>query len=166
MIKLFIAFLILALEISAEITETHQKRIYVDVCADLMHAGHVEFFKKARELGDYLIVGVLSDEDIASYKRVPILTLKERVIEVEACRYVDEVFSAPPLILTQEWIKNNRIDLVVHGDDFDPDSILYWYKVPISMGIFKTVPYSTGISTTEIINRIKERYCDCPEKTK
>lgn len=134
------------------------KRVYVDVCADLMHAGHVEFFKKSRELGGYLIVGVLSDEDIASYKRKPVLTLDERVAEVSACRYVDEVIAAPPLFLSEEWIKENRIDVVAHGDDFNPETILYWYRAPISMGIFKTVPYTKGISTTDIINRIVERH--------
>lgn len=156
---LFIIAMMPASVSQAESVSVRQRRVYVDVCADLMHAGHVEFFKKARELGDYLIVGVLSDEAIASYKRVPILTLEERVIEVKACRYVDEVFSSPPLILTKEWIENNQIDLVVHGDDFDPDTIEYWYKVPISMGIFKTVSYTQGISTTDIINRIRIRYC-------
>lgn len=136
------------------------KRVYVDVCADLMHAGHVAFFKNARALGDYLIVGVLSDDDIASYKRVPILTLEERVAEVQACRYVDEVIAAPPLILTEEWIREHRIDVVAHGDDFNPDTLLYWYGVPIRLGIFQTLPYTKGISTTDIIQRIRNRYCN------
>ena len=135
-----------------------QKRVYVDVCADLMHAGHIEFFKKAREFGDYLIVGVLSDEDIASYKRVPILTLDERVAEVQACRYVDEVIAAPPIILTKEWLEDHQIDFVVHGDDLSKDALMYWYQSSIDKGIFRTVSYTKGISTTDIINRIKERY--------
>lgn len=152
MVKKIVFLLICLFPICTEAT-----RVYVDVCADLMHAGQVEFFRKARTYGDYLIVGVLSDEDVASYKREPILTLPERVMEVQACRYVDEVIAAPPLRLTQEWIAEHQIDVVAHGDDFNPDSLYYWYKVPIEMGIFKTVPYTQGISTTEIIQRIKER---------
>lgn len=143
---------------AASAEEREPKRVYVDVCADLMHAGHIRFFQQAREFGDYLIVGVLADEDVASYKRVPILTLAERVAEVEACRYVDEVIAAPPIKLTKEWIEDHKIDVVVHGDDLDQELLKYWYDSSIQMGIFRTVPYTKGISTTEIINRIRERY--------
>jgi cytidyltransferase-like protein len=135
-------------------------RIYVDVVADLMHAGHVEFFKKAKAMGDYLIVGILSDADVASYKRAPILTLEERAAEVRACRYVDEVITAPPMRVSEEWLKENLIDFVVHGDDFDEKTMCWWYGVPMQMGIFRTVPYTKGISTTNIIKRITDRYLE------
>ncbi len=135
------------------------KRVYVDVCADLMHPGHIQFFKNAKAFGDYLIVGIHSDEVISSYKRVPILTLNERVTMVEACRYVDEVVPGAPLKITEEWIQKYQIDVVVHGDDTRPETLSYWYEVPIRMGIFKTVPYTPGISTTDILKRITERYC-------
>ena len=42
-------------------------RVYADMTADLFHAGHVEFLKKARALGDYMIVGLMSDEDITRW---------------------------------------------------------------------------------------------------
>lgn len=71
-------------------------RVYVDIVGDLFHAGHVEFFKKAKALGDYLIVGVLADEVVQGYKREPVLTLEERVKVIESCKYVDEVIVAPP----------------------------------------------------------------------
>lgn len=134
------------------------KRVYADIVGDLFHAGHVEFFKKAKECGDYLIIGILSDEDVESYKRVPILTLQERVAVISACRYVDEVIVAPPLRLTKEWIEEHGIDLVIHGDDFNPDMLINQYGVSIDMGIFKAVPYTPGISTTNIIQRIVDRY--------
>jgi glycerol-3-phosphate cytidylyltransferase-like family protein len=105
-----------------------------------------------------LIVGLHSDAVIASYKRVPILTLEERVAAVQACRYVDEVIPDAPLKITEEWIEKYQIDVVVHGDDISQENMLYWYEVPIRMGIFKTVPYTKGISTTEIIKRITDRY--------
>ena len=133
-------------------------RVYVDVVGDLMHAGHVQFFKKAKALGDYLIVGVNSDADAASYKRVPIMTLEERVATISGCRYVDETIAAPPLRVTKEWLEEHHIDLVVHGDDFDQGMLEYFYAAPIAMGIFKTVPYTQGISTSALIGRILERY--------
>ncbi len=71
-------------------------RVYVDMVGDLFHAGHVRLLAAAREHGDQLVVGVLSDETAAAYKRRPIMTLSERVAVVEACRHVDEVIPDAP----------------------------------------------------------------------
>ena len=46
-------------------------RVYADIVGDLFHAGHIEFLKKARGFGDYLIVGVIADENVEEYKRTP-----------------------------------------------------------------------------------------------
>ena len=130
-------------------------RVYVDMVADLFHYGHVEFLKKARAVGDYLLVGIHPDDVVASYKKGrPILTMEERVRSVAGCRYVDEVVPNAPLIVDRSWIKRHDIHLVVHGDDSSQEQLEYMYNVPISMGIFSTVPYVVGISTTEIIRRI------------
>jgi len=132
-------------------------RVYVDVVGDLFHAGHVEFFKQARAEGDYLIVGIHNDAAVESYKRTPYLTMEERKIPIEACRYVDEVILNAPVGVSKEWIRKYEIDLVIHGDDFSPESIDSQYRIPIEMGIFKTVSYTEGISTTDIINRVQSR---------
>ena len=124
--------------------------------ADLFHYGHVEFLKKARALGDYLLAGVCGDDVLVAYKRRPILTMEERVASVAGCRYVDEVLPNAPFIVDGAWIENHNINLVVHGDDYSPEQVDYFYKVPIEMGIFRIVPYTQGISTSEIIRRCKE----------
>ena len=130
-------------------------RVYVDMVADLFHFGHVEFLKKARALGDYLLVGIHADDIVASYKKGrPILTMEERVNSVAGCRYVDEVVPYAPLTVDRSWIDLHDIHLVVHGDDSSEEQLDYMYNVPIGMGIFRTVPYTAGISTTEIIRRI------------
>ena len=128
--------------------------------ADLFHFGHVNFLRKAREHGDYLLVGVHSDETVASYKRKPILTMDERVASVEGCRYVDEVIPDAPLSVERAWIEKYNIDLVMHGDDFSGDMEELCYETPIAMGIFRTVSYTPGISTTEIIKRCKNAEID------
>ena len=134
-------------------------RVYADISGDLFHAGHVAFLKQARAFGDELVVGVLADDDIETFKRAPILTLKERIAVIEACRYVDEIIPEPPLCASKEWLQQHQISVVVHGDDFDPEGPLAkaQYGPAMEMGIFVTVPYTNGISTTDIIERILER---------
>ena len=129
-------------------------RVYVDMVADLFHYGHAAFLERARAMGDRLIVGVHSDETVAGYKRTPIMTMEERIACVRACRFVDEVLPDAPLVVTRAWLEEHRIDLVVHGDDFDPATLDHLYGVPIKMGIFRTVAYTPGVSTTDIITRI------------
>jgi cytidyltransferase-like protein len=140
------------------VPEKRMTRVYVDVVGDLCHAGHIAFFKKAKSFGNYLIVGVLADEVVEEYKRTPVLSLEERVETIRACKYVDEVVVAPPLRLTEELVKQYKIDYVVHGDDFNKDLLEDQYGVALKLGIFRTVPYTKGISTTDIIERIVSRY--------
>ena len=130
-------------------------RVYVDMVADLFHYGHIAFLKKARALGVYLLVGIHADDVLVSYKKgKPILTMEERVDSVAGCRHVDEVLPNAPFIIDRAWIEKHDIRLVVRGDDFSQDQLEYFYKVPIEMGIFRTVPYTPGISTSEIIRRV------------
>ncbi len=131
-------------------------RVYVDMVADLFHYGHANFLKQARKFGDHLIVGIHSDETVEEYKRTPIMTMKERVSAVASCRYVDEVIPDAPLVVDQVWIDAHLIDLVVHGDDFSEEMEQLCYRTPIELGIFRLVPYTSNISTTEIIERIKD----------
>lgn len=132
-------------------------RVYADMVADLFHYGHAEFLRRAREFGDVLVVGIHSDASVETYKRRPIMTTIERVRVVEACRYVDDVIPDAPLAITREWIERHRIDLVVHGDDLDREQEAAMYAVPTAMGILRTVPYTAGISTSELLGRFSAR---------
>ena len=136
-------------------------RVYVDMVADLFHYGHVEFLRKARAMGDYLLVGIHGDDAVVEYKRRPILTMEERAASVAGCRYVDEVLPDAPLRVTRDWIERHAIDVLVHGDDFSDEQLDYLYRVPIDMGIFRTVPYTRGISTNEIIRRCQSVKASC-----
>ena len=154
-------FLFISCTLSAqEPAKKRPTRVYADISGDLFHAGHVAFLKKAKELGDELVVGVLADCDIQTYKRVPILTLEERVTVIEACRYVDRVIAGCPLCASKQWLEEQGIDIVVHGDDFDPSGPLAksQYGPAIEKGIFVTIPYTQGISTSNIIKRIEKRF--------
>lgn len=134
------------------------KVVYVDMVADLFHAGHVSFLGKVKSLypDSKIYVGLMSDDQAEHYKRKPITTITERSIIVAACRFVDQVFSNAPMPVTRDFICKNNIDLVLHGDDISEKSRQYWYRDPIEMGIYKEIPYTQGISTSDIILRISK----------
>ena len=156
---LIIAAVLFTVSFSVHANEEKRVCVYVDITGDLFHAGHIEFLKKAKSFGNYLIVGVLADGVVEEYKRLPVIGLKDRVAVIEACRLVDEVVVAPPLRLTDEMIDEMGIDYVVHGDDFNTDLVRDQYGVALDRGIFRTVPYTPGISSTTIIQRVVDRYC-------
>lgn len=131
--------------------------VYADMVGDLFHAGHVAFLRQARSLGDELVVGVHTDDDCAWFKRRPVMTLDERVAVIEACRYVDRVISGAPVFTTEAWLREEGIDLVVHGDDKTLPELEFWYRVPMDLGIFRTVPYTRGIATSDVLHRVGAR---------
>jgi cytidyltransferase-like protein len=140
-------------------------RVYVDMVADLLHAGHISFLKQAKakareEFPSHdvqLLVGVHSDEDVLGYKRLPILTMSERVSVVESLSVVDDVIPWAPLTPTEAYLAMHNVDLVVHGDDVSKENMHMMYRDAIRMGIYRMVPYTRGVSTTDIIGRIRER---------
>ena len=132
-------------------------RVYVDMVGDLFHHGHVELLRQARSFGEWLVVGVLSDEVVTAYKRRPIMTLNERVAVVRACRYVDEVIPNSPDVVTMEFLAENDLSVVVHGDDISSEVVERLFGEVAAAGRLQLVPREPGISTTEIIRRVRER---------
>ena len=136
------------------------KRIYMDGVFDLFHIGHLEAIKKCKELGDFIIIGVVSDNNCMSYKRSPIIGEKERVEIIKNIKLVDQVIEDCPLIITKEFIDEYKIDLVVHGfsneDDYEKQKI--FFDIPIKLNKFKMIKYYNKSSTTEIIDKIKLNY--------
>jgi len=132
---------------------------YIDGGWDLFHAGHVEALRQARESCDYLIVGVHSDQDVNRSRgsNYPIMNLNERALCVLSCQYVDEVIIGAPWHISQDFLSNLRISLVVHGDERDdyypiPDDDPY--EAPKRLGLFREIKYSHGLSTCSIVERI------------
>lgn len=157
--KIWPLFLIVACFCAIFLKKEEKKpvRVYVSIVGDLFHAGHVELFKKARELGDYLIVGVVSDEEVRKHKREPLTPLEERLPMIAGCRYVDEVIPNCPYGATDELIETYRIDFVVHGDDPDPMLTSDLYKSAIEKNILRFVSSNKGLSITKLIDRVLER---------
>jgi len=134
--------------------------IYVDVVCDLFHPGHVGFLRQARALGDGLIVGVCGDADVATYKPRPVMSMDERMAVLAACRYVDRVIPNAPLHCTRAWLDEIGAAYACHGDDFPQAELEYWYRDLVGSGRLKVVPYTQGISTRDIVERISRRLND------
>jgi ethanolamine-phosphate cytidylyltransferase len=66
-------------------------RIYIDGCFDLIHSGHYNAIRQAKALGDILVMGVNSDEEVMKNKGPTVLNCKERSDILRACKWIDEV---------------------------------------------------------------------------
>lgn len=160
------------LQFSNKNVQMHGNIVYLDGAFDLFHIGHVETMKKARALGDCLIVGVHDDQTVNLHRgsNYPIMNLYERVLNVLAIKYVDEVVIAAPWNVTEDLLKSLNISIVAQGtiSKVDPDYIQKRkqsldyneeedpYALPKKLGIYKEVPSERNIETRHIIERIIE----------
>lgn len=95
------------------------RRIVTFGTFDLFHVGHVNVLRRARALGDWLVVGVSSDELNARKKgRRPYFSIDERLAIVADSRFVDEVFVEESLELKADYLREHRAHVLVMGDDW------------------------------------------------
>jgi cytidyltransferase-like protein len=132
--------------------------IYIDMVADLIHVGHLRAIKYIKnnlcKSNDKLYVGILSDKDTESYKRIPIINENDRFEMMEGIKYIDKVIKNAPLIPTQEFINEYNIDKICIPNNRLNSEIEEWYKF-INSNIIVKIPYCHKISTTDIIQKIK-----------
>ena len=134
------------------------KKVYVGMSADLIHPGHINIIKEATKLGE-VTVGLLTDEAIASYKRLPFLTYEQRKAVIEQIKGVHTVMPQFTLDYSSN-LREIKPDYVVHGDDWGSgvqvgtrqkviDTLNEWG------GKLIEVPYTPGISSTQLHNDLK-----------
>jgi len=127
-------------------------KIYATMVGDLFHRGHLEFIKKAKKLGDYLIIGLHPDDIIKKYKRAPIICFEDRKEILQAIKGVNLVvedcmdYRSPTMF---ENVEKYKIDIVIHGNDWIPP---LYKELKCKVAI---VPYYDNISTTKIIENVK-----------
>ncbi len=134
-----------------------RKVVFTNGCFDILHAGHVRYLKKARSLGDILVVGLNSDSSVRSIKgdKRPIVPCGERAEVLSALECVDYVvvFSEPtPLKL----IEAVRPDVLAKGADWAAKDIVGGEGVKSSGGRVARIALLQGRSTTNIIRRVLE----------
>ena len=118
---------------------------------DVFHIGHISILERAKSYGDYLIVGVSSDDLNFSKKgRKPIYSEKDRQKIIKSLSCVDEVFLEKSLELKRQYIKDFNAEILIMGDDWkgkfdnhkDQCEVIY-------------LPRTPSISTEEIIEVVK-----------
>ena len=130
-------------------------RIWVDGCFDLLHFGHTNALRQARNLGHELFVGCHSNEEVMRFKGPPIMDADERYEALRACKWVDYVVEDYPYCTRLKDMDRFEIDFVGHGDDISTD--LHGnnsYQEIIDAGRFKVFKRTDGISTTDLVGRM------------
>ena len=133
--------------------------VYVGMSADLVHPGHINLLARAAERGE-VVVGLLTDRAIASYKRLPHMTFEQRRAVVESLRMVSRVVPQDTL----DYVPNLealRPDFVVHGDDWRTGVQQETRRRVIEAlagwgGELVEVPYTEGISSTRLHEAVKQ----------
>lgn len=105
--------------VSSELKKVESRTVYMCFSTDIIHGGHISIIKKAQRLGK-LIVGVLSDEAVASYKHFPLVSYEDRKIMFENIAGVYRVVRQETLSY-KDNLEKYRPDIVVHGDDWITD---------------------------------------------
>ena len=130
---------------------------FVCGCFDLFHIGHLNLLKAAKNECDYLIVGVHTDNSILLHKQhEPIINENDRLKIVKSIRYVDDaILISKELDERLTFCKIHNVDIIFAGDDWKGKPI---YDKLKEAGIaIKFFPYTQGISTTQIREKIKEQ---------
>lgn len=137
-----------------------EKLVYVPMAVDILHPGHINIIKVSATYGR-VMVGLFTNEAIASYKREPFMSYEQRKIIIENVKGVDEVVPQ----ITKDYEDNLRLykpDYMVHGTDWREGPLAEVRAKAIAImaewgGQVVEPEYTKGISSTMIINAERER---------
>lgn len=135
--------------------------VYVTVSSDIVHEGILNVIRKASELGE-VVVGVISDEVVASYKRMPLLDVEARMAIYSNIKGVEKVVEQTSLSY-KENLTELKPDYVVHGDDWRTGAQSAVRQEVIDLlaewgGELVEVPYTEGVSATSLEHELKAFY--------
>ncbi len=121
----------------------------------MVHFGHANACRQAKALGDYLIVGVHSDEEISKHKGPPVFNEQERYKMVRGIKWVDEVIENAPYVTSLDTLDKHECDFCVHGDDITltADGIDTYHIVKTAKR-YREVKRTQGVSTTDLVGRM------------
>ncbi len=134
------------------------KKVYVGMCADFFHYGHLNIIKEATHYG-LVIVGLLTDKAVASYKRTPAITYENRKAIIESVVWVYDVVPQRTLSYKDNLLAL-RPDYVMHADNWKDGKQKATRQEVIEVlsgwgGELIEIPYTDGISSTELHDKLK-----------
>ncbi|MDR3611127.1 MAG: D-glycero-beta-D-manno-heptose 1-phosphate adenylyltransferase [Ignavibacteriaceae bacterium] len=142
------------------IKNQNKKLVFTNGCFDILHSGHIDYLNKAKQLGDFLLVGLNSDLSVKNIKgeKRPILSEMERAVLLDNLKCVDYVtfFDEDT---PQHLISSLIPDILVKGGDWDLSKIVGREIVISNGGEVKSIEFVSNQSTSKIINLIIDRYC-------
>ncbi len=136
--------------------EEGKKIVFTNGCFDIIHAGHVDYLEKAKQLGDILIVGLNSDDSVRRLKGEdrPVNIQEHRKRVLEALKPVDMVVIFEE-DTPERLIKEIKPDVLVKGGDWSIENIVGADFVMSYGGQVKTIDFVYDISTTKIIQKAR-----------
>jgi D-glycero-beta-D-manno-heptose 1-phosphate adenylyltransferase len=146
-------------ELKKELTplRKNKKVVFTNGCFDILHVGHVSYLQRARELGDFLVVGLNSDKSVKKLKGPtrPVQVEDDRAIILAALGCVDFVviFSEDT---PKSLIEKVNPEVLVKGGDWPVDKIVGADHVMSYGGQVKSLPFIEGKSSTTIIEKVKK----------
>ena len=141
-----------------ELKTQNKKIIFTNGCFDILHSGHVQYLTEAKELGDILILGLNSDSSVNRLKGIdrPVNNERERAIVLSA------LCSISYIVIFEEdtpykLINHIKPDILVKGGDWKSKDIVGSDIVNSYNGEVKSLSFVEGKSTTDIINKLREK---------
>ena len=138
-----------------------KKIVFTNGCFDILHAGHVRYLNDAKKLGDILVLALNSDSSVRSIKGKPrpYIPQEERAYVVASLESVDYVtiFDEDTPLLLIEYLKPH---ILVKGGDWTEETVVGRDSVKKWGGRVVIMPEVKGISTTNIIEKIKKAFTD------
>jgi rfaE bifunctional protein nucleotidyltransferase chain/domain len=146
--------------IIAGLKAMRKRIVFTNGCFDILHVGHIRYLRKARSLGDVLVVGLNTDRSVKAIKgeKRPIVPQAERAEVLAALEFVDYVvlFDEPDPFALIEKIKPS---VLVKGADWTKEKIVGRDLVEKGGGRVVRIPLVPGTSSTGVIERIIRAYC-------
>tara|TARA_B100000676_G_C18079543_1_gene850211 strand:- start:2582 stop:3943 length:1362 start_codon:yes stop_codon:yes gene_type:complete len=141
---------------SAMLKRENKKVVFTNGCFDILHAGHVHYLEQAKKMGDELVVGLNTDSSVKTLKGKsrPINSLQHRAKVLSSLHCVDRIVSFPdetPIKL----IKAIKPDLIVKGGDYQVNDVVGHNEIGSWGGEVKIIPLVPGLSTSNIIKKLK-----------
>jgi D-beta-D-heptose 7-phosphate kinase/D-beta-D-heptose 1-phosphate adenosyltransferase len=145
--------------IRAELRKREKVLVFTNGCFDLIHRGHIEYLKKAKSHGDFLIVAVNSDSSVKKIKgkQRPLISLSDRLYILSHLVFIDFLISFDE-DTPEHLIKTILPDVLVKGSDYKEKEIVGADIVKANGGKVITIPFIKGKSSSEIIEKILQRY--------